>query len=200
MFPLAGRMSTPSNTDRALDQFNQVKRFVFQHWKKINDELRWLRVELTSIPIYHPKCAVISLQIENLKLKKKKYNDTLQMPSYSLVAKPVPIPKHFPPVSSANTSHLKSLDSTLHWSDYSNPDENNILTQLLNIDNQTILCQLNHYVKELETDCKGGKMFLCHVIYHDDASITKSTSITDPPPLVDICDYISGQVYYPKKL
>ena len=82
--------------------------------KKINDELRWLRVELTSIPIYHPKCAVISLQIENLKLKKKKYNDTLQMPSYSLVAKPVPIPKHFPPVSSANTSHLKSLDSTLH--------------------------------------------------------------------------------------
>ena len=130
---------------------------------------------------------------------KKKYNDTLQIPSYSLVTKSATVIQHSPPMPSETSQHCNSLDSTLHQPICSNYDENTILTDLMNIDNQTILCQLDHYVKELSSDWKGKMMFSCHVVF-DCASITNSTSITDPPPMVDICDYVGGQVYNAKRL
>ena len=69
------------------------------------------------------------------------------------MAKPVTVILHSPPVQSDTTQHFKSLDSTLHQCEYySNSDENTILTDLMNIDNQTILCQLVHYVKELSSN------------------------------------------------
>ncbi len=70
-------------------------------------------------PIDHPQSAVISLQIEKLKLKKKKYSNTLQMLSYSLVAKPVPIPLHSLAMQSENTSHFQNLMRTIFWHIYS---------------------------------------------------------------------------------
>ena len=53
-------------------------------------------------------------------------------------------------------------------------------------------------MKELPSDWKGKIMFPCHVVY-DCASVTKSTLRSDPPPVVDICDYIGGQVYNAKR-
>ena len=192
-------MSAPSNTNDALDKINRDECIVFDHWKQINDQLRLLRFELSSIPIDDPRRVEISKLIENLKLMKKKYNDTLQIPSYSLVTKSATVIQHSPPMPSETSQHCNSLDSTLHQPLCSNYDENTILTDLMNIDNQTILCQLDHYVKELSSNWKGKILFPCHVVF-DCASITNSTSITDPPPMVDICDYVGGQMYNVKRL
>ncbi len=48
-------MSAPSNTNDALDKINRDERIVFDHWKQINDQLRLLRFELSSIPIDDPR-------------------------------------------------------------------------------------------------------------------------------------------------
>ena len=123
----------------------------FDHWKQINDQLRLLRFELSCIPIDNPRRVEISKLIEKLKLTKKKYNDTLQILSYPLVTKSATAILHSPPLPSETMQHCNSLDSTSHQPLCSNYDENTILTDLMNIDNQTILCLLDKYVKELST-------------------------------------------------
>jgi hypothetical protein len=91
-------MSAPSNTNNALDQVDLDEHIVFDRWKQINDQLRLLRFELSCIPISNPRRVEISKQIENLKSTKKKYNDTLQIPSSFMVAKPATVILHSPPM------------------------------------------------------------------------------------------------------
>ena len=107
-------MSAPSNTHNALDQINRDERIVFDRWKQINDQLRLLRFELSCIPISNPRRVEISKQIENLKSTKKKYNDTLQIPSSFMVAKLATVILHSPTMPSETMQHFNSLDSTLH--------------------------------------------------------------------------------------
>ena len=114
IFPIWGRMSAPSNTNNALVQINRDERIVFDHWKQTNDQLRLLRFELNCIPIDDPRRVEISKLIENLKSTKKKYNDTLQIPSYYLVTNPATVILHSPPMPSETMQHCNSLDSTLH--------------------------------------------------------------------------------------
>ncbi len=107
-------MLAPSNTNNALDQTNQDERIVFDRWKQINDQLRLLRFELSCISIDDPRRVEISKQIENLKSTKKKYNDTLQIPSSFMVAKLATVILHSPTMPSETMQHFNSLDSTLH--------------------------------------------------------------------------------------
>ena len=75
-------MSAPSNTNDALDKINRDECIVFDHWKQINDQLRLLRFELSCIPIDNPRRVEVSKLIKKSESTKKKYNDTLQIPSY----------------------------------------------------------------------------------------------------------------------
>jgi hypothetical protein len=91
------------------------------------------------------------------------------------------------------------FDHTFHQSDPSIPNQGNIVTFLLDVDNKLILNQLDHYVKELSSDWKGKIMFLCHVVY-DVAKVSATNLTTCPPQKINICDYIGGQVFGAKRL
>ena len=55
-------------------------------------------------------------------------------------------------------------------------DYHNIVSHLLDVDDELILEQLDHYVNELSSDWKGKLMYPCHVIYDlGDATFPNST-------------------------
>jgi hypothetical protein len=70
-----------------------------------------------------------------------------------------------PVQSSVETSKLlPTFDHTFHQSDPSIPNQGNIVTHSLDVDNKLILDQLEHYVKELSSNWKGKIMFPCYVV------------------------------------
>ncbi len=80
------------------------------------------------------------------------------------------------------------------------PESNyhNTVSHLLDVDDELILEQLDHYVNELSSDWKGKLMFPCHVIYDlGDATFSKVNTV---PPLINICDYIGWQAFQCKRL
>ncbi len=69
-------MSMPSIPNHGLDQTIQLERLRFDSWKKANDELRILRVQLMSISKYDPQHGVVSSHIQTLQSLKNQYMDS----------------------------------------------------------------------------------------------------------------------------
>ena len=66
-------------------------------------------------------------------------------------------------------------------------------TIILHDDIESIQDHLNSLIKDLSSDWKGSIPFCCHVIYNNDQ--VHEQILEDPPPMIDICDYLGGLLY-----
>jgi len=66
-------------------------------------------------------------------------------------------------------------------------------SQYYNDNNESIQDHLDSLINDLSSDWKGSIQFCCHVIYNND-QINKQI-LKDPPPIIDICEYLGGLMY-----